>query len=147
MAAPAARRPAWRPARLRAVVACSSLVLLPRRFLFGDMAPPQIGTALPGQSLRFIPPPGADLLVVARHQHLRNCPPLPELWPGVVRVFEQPLGKTFLRQRLGAANNAGQQPYAGVDQRDRRRLAARQDEIAEAHLLDQAGFEHALVNP
>ena len=42
------------------------------------------------------------------------------------RVFEQPLGKTFLRQCLGRANDAGQEPHAGVDQRNRRRLAARQ---------------------
>src|SRR5713101_3869269 len=89
MAAPAARRPALRPGRLRAVVVCSSLVLLPRRLLFGDMAPPQIGTALPGQSLRFIPPPGTDLLVVARYQHFRDRAALPQLRPGVVRVFEQ----------------------------------------------------------
>src|SRR6266540_152842 len=101
------------------------------------VAPPQIGPAFPGQTLRLGPSPAADPSVIARHQYLGHCPALPDLRPGVVRVFEQPLGKTLLRQRLGATHDPGQQPHAGVDQRDRRRLAARQDKIAEAHLLDR----------
>ena len=41
----------------------------------------------------------------------------------------------------------GQQPHAGVDQRDRRRLAARQHEIAEAHLLDRARLDARARRP
>ena len=79
--------------------------------------------------------------MVAGHQHLRNRSALPHLRPGVVRVLEQRLGEAFLRYRLGAAHDAGQQPHAGINQRNRRRLAARQDEIAEADLLDLLGLE------
>src|SRR5437762_3067726 len=66
--------------------------------------------------------------------------------PGVMRVLEQPLGETLLSQCLGATDDARQQPHTRIDQRDRRRLAARQHEIAEAHLLDRPRFKQALVD-
>ena len=53
--------------------------------------------------------------MIARHQHLRYRPPLPHLRPGVMRVFEQPVGETLLRQCLGAADHPGQQPHAGIN--------------------------------
>ncbi len=61
-------------------------------------------------------------------------------------IFEQSPGETLLLQRNVLAHDAGQEPDAGVDQRDRRRLAARKHEIAEAQLLDPARLDHPLVD-
>jgi hypothetical protein len=85
--------------------------------------------------------------MIARHQRVGNRAFLPNLRARVMGVFEQPLGEAFLGERLGVADHPGKQPHAGVDQRDRRRLAARQHKIAEAHLLDPILFENPLVDP
>ena len=84
--------------------------------------------------------------MVARHQHLRHRPALPDLRPCVVRVFEQTRGKTLFFQCLGAPEDPGQQPHAGIDQRNRGRLAARQHEVAETDLLDRPCLDDTLVN-
>ena len=84
--------------------------------------------------------------MIARHQHLRHRAPLPQLRASILRIFEQTLGETLLGQRLGASDDTRHQPHAGVDQRDRRRLAARQHKVAEAHLLDGARLQHPLVD-
>src|ERR1700680_4791611 len=91
---------AWRPARLRAPATNSSLYLLSlaAQPLAHGIALPEIRAAFPGQTLRLGPPPGAYAPVIARHQHLRHRPALPNLRARIVRVFEQPLGKTLLRQ-------------------------------------------------
>src|SRR6185437_504879 len=51
----------------------------------------------------------------------------------------------FLQGR-GVADNAGQQANDRIEQRDRRRLATREDEIAEAELFDLMRLDHALVD-
>src|SRR5262245_5362925 len=52
---------------------------------------PEVGPADTGQALGLGTPPGRDLGMVARGQHLRDRPTLPELRPGIMRIFEQPL--------------------------------------------------------
>ena len=61
---------------------------------------------------------------------------LEELRPGVLRIFEQALGEALLGPGGLLAHDAGQQPHAGIDQRQRRDLAARQHEVAERDLLE-----------
>ncbi len=110
------------------------------------MVRPQIGAPLAGNPFRFRPPPGGDLRVVARQQHLRHGAALPAAGAGVVRILQQSLLETLLDQRAFIAQHARQQPHAGVDQRQRRRLAARQHEVAEADLLRPPRLEDPLVD-
>src|SRR5438105_5725244 len=83
--------------------------------------------------------------MVARYEHLGHRVLPPNLRAGVLRILEQTAGETLFREGLGAADHARQQPHTGVDQRDGRRLAARQHEIAEAHLLDRLRLQHTLI--
>ena len=84
--------------------------------------------------------------MITRHEHLRHRAPVPQLRASILRIFEQTLGETLLGQRLGASDDTRQQSHTGVDQRDRRGLAARQHKVAEAYLLDAARFQHTLVH-
>src|SRR5579859_5290722 len=76
--------------------------------LRGAIAFPQIGTALLGQQLRLGPAPGADPLMIARHQRVGHGAAFPNLRPRVMRVFEQPLGEALLGECLGIADHTGQ---------------------------------------
>src|SRR5690606_9870160 len=114
-------------------------------------ARPQIGPPLAGDLFGPGQTPGPDTLMVPRQQHLRHrplrAPPVaPDLRPGVVRIFEQPLLEAFLAQRGGVADHPGQQTDDGIDQGDRRRLAAGQDEIAETDLHQAARVDDALID-
>ncbi len=62
--------------------------------------------------------------MIARHQRVGNRAPKPRLRPGVMWVFEKAFGEAFLGERVGRADDTGQQPHTGVDQRDRRGFAA-----------------------
>src|SRR4051794_21793076 len=110
MAVPHAPRPVSRPARLRVAAGYSSLTLSSRlaSVLRREIAPPQIGTPLAGQPLRLRAPPLPDLRVVAGHQHLRHRPAFPDLRPRIMRIFEQPRGKTLFFQGLGASDDPRQ---------------------------------------
>ena len=61
--------------------------------------------------------------------------PAIHLGPRVLRAIEQPVGERLLQRRLLVAERARQLPHAGVDQRHRRQLAAREHEVAERELL------------
>ena len=70
-----------------------------------------------------------------------------EYWrPGVLRIFEQTVRKTFLGGGRFLAHHAGQQPHAGIEQRQRGNLAAREHEIAERHLLQPAGLDQPFID-
>src|SRR6185437_4838911 len=111
------------------------------------VALPQIRTPLPRRFLRAGLSPRADILVMPRQQDRGDRAPLPILGPRIMGIFEQSPLEALLRQARRIADDAGQHPHAGIEQCDRRRLAAREDEIAEADLLDAARLEHALVDP
>src|ERR1700736_6210986 len=120
---------------------------LPRPAVPGEVAVPQIRAPHLRRRFRLRLAPLADLLVMTRQQHFGHRAPLPQLRPGVVGIFEQSPREALLVQRRRIADHAGQQPHAGVDQRDRRRLAARQHEIAEADLFEAARLDDPLVAP
>ncbi len=117
---------------------------LRRPFLIGG---PQVGPPRFRRLFGLELAPGLDLLVMPAHQHLGHLAAAPFGGPRVVRVFEQPGFEALLRQRLFRAHDAGQQAHRRVDQRDRRRLAARQHEVAEADFHQAARLDHALVEP
>ncbi len=73
--------------------------------------------------------------------------PFPDLGTRVVGVFEQVAGEALLVERGGPADHPGQQAHAGVEQRDRRRLAAGQHDVAEADLLQRARLDDPLIDP
>ena len=64
-----------------------------------------------------------------------------------MRVLQQPLLEAFILARLRVAHDAGQQPHDRVEQRDRGRLAAGQDEVADGDLLQPSAIDDALVYP
>ena len=83
---------------------------------------------------------------MAGEQHLGHRAALPVLGPRVMGIFQKPCWKLSSSSDRGVADDAGQQAHAGVEQRDRRRLAAREHEIAEADLLEPVRLDHALVD-
>src|SRR5881397_1552651 len=100
--------------RLRSLRACSCNLFKGRRRLYDRPARlsslrialralkicrPEVRPPLPGQALGLAPPVSRDLPMIAGDEHIRNGPPLPDLGLGVLRVFEQALGKTFLAGR------------------------------------------------
>ena len=74
---------------------------------------------------------------VPREQHLRapRGPPLRR--PRVVRIFEQAAGEALLLQRRRAPITPGSRRTQASISAMRRRLAARQHEVAEADLLER----------
>ena len=62
--------------------------------------------------------------MVAGEQHLGDRPPLPVARPRVVRIFEEAVREAFLGERHFVAGNARQEAHAGIDQHERRKLAA-----------------------
>jgi len=86
-------------------------------------------------SLGLRPPPCSDLLVIAGDQHFGNRASLELLRPCVVRMFEQAVLETFFLARHCIAHHAGQQPHHSVEQNERRRLAAGEDEITDRNFL------------
>src|ERR1700752_5267733 len=86
------------------------------RMLDSSFSPlPKVRASLSGELFVAAPAPGRDLAVVAGYELLRDGAVLPELGPGVVRVFEQPLGETLLGSGGFLAHHAGQEPHAGVE--------------------------------
>src|SRR5277367_6342062 len=110
-----------------------------------QIAFPQIAAPFTGQPLGFSPAPVANATMVPRHQHRRDRASLPHLWPRVLRIFEQTVGEALLGQGLSSAHHSREEAHAGIYHRDCSRLTAGQHEIAEAQLLDRAGFEKTLV--
>ena len=91
----------------------------------------KIGPPLPRDPLRLLPPPIFDARVIAGQQHLGNAPPLPFTRARVMGIFEPARLETLLLARFGSPHNAGKQPDAGVEHRERRDLAARKNVVAD----------------
>src|ERR1043166_9262435 len=84
--------------------------------------------------------------MIPRSQHFGDRAPFPCHWSGVVRVFEEPVLERFLDPAGSRAHYPGEQANASVEQHDGGRLAAGEDDVADADLLDpRAGFEQAFV--
>src|SRR5947207_12215864 len=56
---------------------------------------PKVGPALLRGPLGLGTPPSINFGMVAGREDVRDRTALPELRPGVLRIFEQPLGETF----------------------------------------------------
>src|SRR4051795_6112950 len=107
---------------------------------------PKVRAALLGELFGLGAAPGRDFGVVARHQHLGDGAALPKLRPRVMWVFEQAFGEALLGSRRLLAHHARQKPHAGIEQREARDLAAREDEIAERDFLEIAALDDAFVD-
>src|SRR5271168_4375127 len=97
----------------------------------------KIGPPFPRDPLRLLPPPISDARVIAGQQHVGNAPPLPFARARVMGIFEPARLETLLLARFGSPHDAGKQPDAGVEHRERRDLAARKNIVADRD-LDQA---------
>src|SRR3546814_2772505 len=83
--------------------------------------------------------------MIPRSQHFGDRAPFPCDRSGIVRVFEQTILERFVVTARSRAHYAGKQPNASVEQQQRRRLSARQDDIAHRDLLYGARLENPLV--
>src|SRR6516165_238925 len=61
----------------------------------GEIGGPQVGAPLAGQVLGLSTPPGRDPGMVAACERLRDRSPLPQLRPGILRIFKQAIGEAF----------------------------------------------------
>src|ERR671919_3088274 len=163
MVSPGAKSGSGRPSVSCAICSCSSswmtfmatslavrpgrLIRRPGSVIDTDMARPEIRAPRLGGALRLAPAPGADALVMAGQQHVRHRSTLPLLRAGELRVFQQLVGKALFAQRCRRADHAWQQPHAGVDQRDRGGLAARQHDVAEADFFERSRLDDPLIDP
>ncbi len=84
--------------------------------------------------------------MVTGDQNLRHLAALPFGGPRVVGILQQSPLETLVLQRLLRPDHAGQKPHRGIDQGECRRLAAGEDEIAEADLLDIVRLQHPLIH-
>src|SRR5690242_4123203 len=73
-----------------------------------EPAVPQIRAALPRHPLPLLLPPLADPVVVTGEQHLRHRAAFPILRPRVVRIFEEAILETLLRERRLVPDDARQ---------------------------------------
>ena len=113
----------------------------------GLIGRPEVGPALAGQPLGL----GRGARPRPWRGRRRSAPPGSARpsntgGPGVLRIFEQPVGETLLGAGGLLAHDAGNQPHAGVDQRQRRDLAAGQHVIAERDFLELARRDQPLVD-
>jgi len=65
----------------------------------GHMRRPEVGTTRAGDRSAAARTPGGDLGVITAGEHIGDRPTLPQLGPGILRVFEQAVGKALLRAR------------------------------------------------
>src|SRR5437899_84239 len=85
---------------------------------------PQIRAALARRPLPLLLPPLADPVVMTGEQHFRHRAAFPGLGPRVVRIFEEAVLETLLRERRLIPDHSRQQAHAGGDDRHRCRRAA-----------------------
>src|SRR6476660_5570579 len=78
---------------------------------------PQVGPALRRKPFGLKPAPGLDLGMVSGRENVGNWFALEYRRPGVLRIFEQTVSKTFLGGGSFLAHHAGQEPHAGIEQR------------------------------
>src|ERR1700741_4784393 len=83
--------------------------------------------------------------MIPRSQHFRDHAPFPLSGWGVVGIFEQAAFERLLGPTGRRAHYAGKQPNASVEKHQRRRLAAREDDVADRGLLGGTRGEDPLV--
>src|SRR5580698_362565 len=119
--------------------------LQPRR-IAAPLTLRQVRASLARDALGFGASPCRDLGVVAREKHIGNRAALPFARAGIVRVLEQALFEAFLRAGLLLTHHAGDEPHAGVENRERGDFASRQHIVADRHLDEATRRDHALVD-
>src|SRR4029079_6424423 len=107
---------------------------------------PEVGAAFRREALRLRLAPRLDLGVVPGGEHLGDRLALKNRWPGVLRVFEQPVSETFLGGGGFLPHDGGEQAHAGIQQCKCRDFAAVQNEIAKRYFLEAAHLDQALVD-
>ena len=83
--------------------------------------------------------------MVAGQELRRDGAALPDLWAGVLRVFEQPVPVALVRIALLVGEDARHHAADAVRDGHRGYLPAREDEVAEGYLLIDALLDKALV--
>lgn len=91
-------------------------------------------------------PPFVDDGVVAGGEDGRNIAAFPDLRAGIMRMFQQSALEAFMHAGKIVAHNARQDTDDGVKKRQRRRLTAGEDVIADRHFLEPARLDHPLVD-
>src|SRR5689334_21413863 len=91
---------------------------------------PQVLPPLPRQPLRLRLPPRIDAGMIARPEHFGHLEAAILGRPGVTRRAQEPVVMRIAAGALVIAQGAREEPHHRVEDADRRRLAAREDEIA-----------------
>src|SRR5262249_8235233 len=112
----------------------------------GQSGRPETPAAPPGSPPGLGAAPGRDLGMVAAGEHGRDGTALPELRPGILRVFEQAVAEALLRARGLLAHDAGEKPDAGVEQGEGCNLPTREHVVADRNFLEATPFDQALVD-
>src|SRR5262249_11917348 len=110
------------------------------------MRRPQIRAAYAGETLGLGAAPGRDLGMVAAGEHGGDRTALPELRPGILRVFKQAGAEALLRPGGLLAPDARPQPDPGVAEGEGRVLPTRKHVVADRNLLEAAPFDQAFVD-
>ena len=92
-------------------------------------------------------PPQGDAGVIPGTQDIRHGQALKVLRPGVVRVFQQPAGKTLVLARFLVPHEARQQSGHSLDQAQGGGFAAVQHKIAHGNALNGKKLFNARVQP
>ncbi len=108
----------------------------------------QLGPTFGRQGQGAIATPALDRGVIAGKQHGRHgaVGARQNFGPAVVRAVEQAGGKAVLLVRARIAEHAGLQARDRIEQRERRNLAAGENEVAEAQLEVDVAIDEALVD-
>jgi hypothetical protein len=84
--------------------------------------------------------------MIPRSQHLRDHTPFPISGPGILRIFKETVLKRLFATTASRAHYAGKQPNASIKDHEGSRLSAREDNVADADLLDLGiGIEQPFV--
>ena len=90
-------------------------------------------------------PPGRDAGVVPAEQHLRHGQAFQRLGPGIMRIFQQAVGKTLFLAGLFLAHETRHQPGHGFDDGQGRRFPAVEHGFAHTHRFQRKKFQQACV--
>src|SRR5580698_6560613 len=84
--------------------------------------------------------------MVAGKQDLGYLVSLEHPRAGILRMLEKIVLETLVTQTAGFAQNPGQQPNAGLNREEGRRLAAGEHRVPHADLLEPARLDDPLVH-
>src|SRR6266536_942603 len=123
------------PSAALASAECLGVEVIEQPALFGRevTGSEQVRPAVEGAAKGFAEPPSSDRAVVTRDEDVRYRLPLEGWRARVLRILEQTVGERLLRGRL-RLDRPGQEADHGVDDHERRQLAAGQDIVADREL-------------